>query len=881
MQSVDEFSSSTLWCACCRYMIVAPSETIRLNGQTYTLEGLLGQGLLAQTWQARLPELPGAPTVALRLPTTQYEAVTAMHAEAQTLTRLNRAEDPAWPEEGLLARIERARQTNATRVIVTMLDTGLHAHGGPFVVQELAPPSFTPAIPTSLDDERLLVEVAAAVARAMVLCHQIGVSLHDFASYGGKADRIRATVVDGKLQAVRLIDWNVSGPASSAACAADRLMLGGQLYQYALGLAVPPGTARATLQRLESAPLSAGLREIIARLLLSESVRAYPSAQAVAADLAQLAELLTITDPALLLRRADQFLPQPLWRLAAADLGLRWAQEATTRKWLAAHVREARVQLDRREQLELDTLLLHLHGRRFQLAEAEGRRLLADASLAPSLTRAARLYWLLARAGSALGKTEQGQLHISSWEALYAATTQLVRADWASAVRTLAVLDQLVLPTPLTEVGTTLRDLAHALVWAHALLEGRVALPALPQSLAELRRWDATQIGLPPEVAQLARVVDYFAIDYPALSTATATLVAYQAAAEHCGTAAMELWKAERAQHEAYQAPLGFARVLAAERALLALEAATVAVGGLSDWAELLAPLVVEARGLAQAVRLEAEQQALAAVQLAEAREALARDDLVGAAAQAHAAAVTAPDPQAAVHLGAFLVELGRYLDRAEPALQAVAADLAAGELALVRARLAALVAPTLPPDVASPPRLIAVTGELARLEQALSAVELSVTVMSAYHERGHAQAANEEWQRLVAQLAACAVAIEPEAPYWRSLAGLPAPSEVVPPRAQRRWLAVLALMLALLLAFGTGRATVSRTPTPRGFVIALSSATAYSTRPAAPPTGQLRADELVAVCSIAGSWLLVSRDYCRSELGWVAAEQMLPALAP
>jgi len=195
-----------------------PDETITLGNNQYTIQRKLGQGGMADAYQAIPLFRPDAPLVVIKTAVTDDPAIIKqVRREIEALDILNRAELPAqWAATtDLPGRLRLIQETAAKRLIIANLDSGLLDSGQPYIVQELAPPKFERFDIDDRQDEIRMLTVIHTMSRAMSLAHQKGLALQDFEPQT-KGDRIRARWLDEaqtKLE-FKFIDWNVTGTAA-------------------------------------------------------------------------------------------------------------------------------------------------------------------------------------------------------------------------------------------------------------------------------------------------------------------------------------------------------------------------------------------------------------------------------------------------------------------------------------------------------------------------------------------------------------------------------------------------------------------------------------------------------------------------------------------
>ena len=429
--------------------MLAFGTNLSLNHTQYRIHAFLGSGAIADSYMAMMTDTTGL--VVIRLPhrnPARIEQTQALFiAEAQLLSTLNQLEDPAWPVVGSpQQRYHYAAATLHLRRVIGLLDSGTDGLGSPFIVQELAPASFQPPAVRNLADELRAISVATAVAETIELCHAAGIALRDFDPLGEKSDRIRVALTsEGHVEHVKLIDWNVVGGREHYA--QDLLFLGGHLYSFLFGVR-PRALSSAALEVRAWVPvsttwqqISAGSRQIVARLLHSEPTERYPDARTLRTDLAWWRDTLQVTEAAALEQRA-RAVTDPRQRLAVSELALRRFTDQPAQATFEAIRHKALTDLADEQQRSVDRGLLNLHSGLYQQARTDFRQADAAAATIDAVAWEAQLYLALTELALQL-KTlgVERPRDDPQWQAAHHAVEALCRGNAEQALALLAPLD--------------------------------------------------------------------------------------------------------------------------------------------------------------------------------------------------------------------------------------------------------------------------------------------------------------------------------------------------------------------------------------------------------------------------------------------------------
>ena len=509
-------------------------QIAHFNDYTYEVRSQIGSGTVSDVYLATLEGAPAPAEVVIKLVQDRAgpdsRQAQGARTEADVLMVLNRAEDKQWTGlDGPVARFNRARQTVASRRIIALLDSGVDTNGRVFLIQEQAPPAFRPIPIENVDDERRIIGVAEAIARAIELAHANGYALKDFEPQGEKADRIR---IDWDAPSnVKIIDWNITaGPnATVAEKASDLVYLGGHLYYFLVGKHIDPSDQVSiklgmsedswTEKSSEDRPyiICEGSRSIVRRLLY----RRYRDAREVREDLSWWMATLAQKSASDLDVRIRQAGDRPDRKLAAADLALRLALNPQERERFERLADQMRREIERAERVLLDQGILNLRTGLYRKAIEEFDRNLRDPQFPPELAREARLYRLQAQFAIWLREQTQGG-NLSSnpvWQLVGRAVDDLRRQQWPSA---LGALDDAIDRLPAVGTSNPLHQL-HGVARAGQLAGQTRELQNLarggPTSIAALDRWirdeQKRQVELTQVLDQLRHVAHELASAEP------------------------------------------------------------------------------------------------------------------------------------------------------------------------------------------------------------------------------------------------------------------------------------------------------------------------------------------------------------------------------
>jgi len=425
-------------------------ELRTLNGVSYHIQERLGRGAVSDVYLALLDSDAEARVVVKVVrddATDDPLKVEALQCEADTLSLLNRAEDLQWiglPDAR--ARFSHAQKTTVQRKVIALLDTGELAPGQPLVVQEIAPPAFERfAVETPADEARLF-KIAQATLDVLALAHHNDLSLKDFEPTT-KGDRIRLQWLDDMQQtfALKVIDWNITG--GPELMAQDLFYFGGHLYYWLTGRHVyvdSEGRTPASLGTGNPAwgTLTAGTRQLVAKLLHRDPQRRYTSVDVLAADVAWWNDILAQIGASSVFRRLDDRLWQarPAGRYdrvqAIADLALRLNPPADARQSFEQSLKQAQDELDKENWQPIAHAQVTLGTRAYEKAALEFAQQLKILPPESEAARLARIYQSLAGTGALLKQHYQGadERRSPEWETLETrAIPALVQRHWQEA----------------------------------------------------------------------------------------------------------------------------------------------------------------------------------------------------------------------------------------------------------------------------------------------------------------------------------------------------------------------------------------------------------------------------------------------------------------
>lgn len=453
-------------------------EVITFNTVRYCVQERLGRGAVSDVYLALLD---GADEARVVLKVVRDDAADdvskaeALQREAKVLTLLNQVEDDTWrrlPDAS--ARFHRARETAQRRRIIALLDSGEVAPGHPLVVQEIAPPGLERFDVTTPADERRVFAIAQAVVDVIALAHRAGMSLQDFEP-ATKGDRLRVHWLDEERRdfTFKMIDWNITG--GPEAMAQDLFFFGGHLYYLLTGRHVPldaEGRPPANLGMGNPAwdALTAGSRQLVAKLLHRDSKRRYQQIEVLAADVAWWNDVLAQIETSGIFRRLDDRLWQarPAGRydrvLAIADLALRLNPPTDARQSFEQSRKQARDELDKENWQPIAQAQVTMGTRAYEKADQEFAQQLKILPAESEAARLAMIYQRLARVGQLLKQHHQGadERRTPEWEALETrAVKALVDRRWQDAQGALAEVVRL---RPESREWAPLKDLRNWIV---------------------------------------------------------------------------------------------------------------------------------------------------------------------------------------------------------------------------------------------------------------------------------------------------------------------------------------------------------------------------------------------------------------------------------
>ncbi|HQE91280.1 MAG TPA: hypothetical protein PLH19_00205 [Anaerolineae bacterium] len=451
-------------------------EVITFNTARYRVQGeRLGRGAISDAYLALLDGIENAQVVLKIVRDDAADDIgkaAALQREAQVLTQLNQAEDDTWQRlPDAMSRYRRTQETASKRRIIALLDTGDMAPGQPLVVQEIAPPTLERFDVTSPADERRVFAIAQAVVDVIALTHHSGMSLKDFEP-ATKGDRFRVQWLDEEHHdfIFKMIDWNVTGGPESMA--QDLFFFGGHLYYLLTGHHIPVDAegrppANLGMGNLGWSNLTAGSRQIVARLLHRDVKRRYPQIEVLAADVAWWNDVLAQIETSGVFRRLDDRLWQakPAARydrvLAIADLALRLNPPADARQSFEQSRKQAHDELDKENWLPIAQALVTLGTRAYEKADQEFAAQLKILSPESEAARLATIYQRFARVGQLLKLQHQGadERRTPEWEVLESRMIKaLVERRWQDAQGALAEVIRL---RPESRTWEPLQDLEH------------------------------------------------------------------------------------------------------------------------------------------------------------------------------------------------------------------------------------------------------------------------------------------------------------------------------------------------------------------------------------------------------------------------------------
>lgn len=452
-------------------------ETLLLNGVHYQIQERLGRGAVSDVYPALLDGVTEARVVVKMVRDDAGDdplKMEALQCEADTLSLLNRAEDPQWI--GLAdarARFRQVQKTIVQRKVIALLDAGELAPGQPFVVQEIAPAAFERFTIETPADEARLFRIAQATLDVVALAHHNDLSLKDFEP-ATKGDRIRLQWLDDAQQtfALKVIDWNITG--GPELMAQDLFYFGGHLYYWLTGRHVYVDSEGRTPANLGTGnpawgTLTAGTRQLVAKLLHRDPQRRYASVDVLAADVAWWNEILAQIGASSVFRRLDDRLWQarPAGRYdrvrAIADLALRLNPPADARQSFEQSLKQAQDELDKENWQPIAHAQVTLGTRAYEKAALEFAQQLKILPQESEAARLARIYQSLAGTGALLKQHYQGadERRSPEWETLETrAIPALVQRRWQEAQSALNEVKRL---RPETRDWTALNDLTD---WA-------------------------------------------------------------------------------------------------------------------------------------------------------------------------------------------------------------------------------------------------------------------------------------------------------------------------------------------------------------------------------------------------------------------------------
>jgi len=453
-------------------------EVITFNTVRYCVQERLGRGAVSDVYLALLD---GADEARVVLKVVRDDAADdvlkaeALQREAEVLTLLNQAEDDAWRRlPDALARFHHARETVQRRRIIALLDAGDIALGQPLVVQEIAPPGLERFDVTTPADERRVFAIAQAVVDVIALAHRAGMSLQDFEP-ATKGDRLRVHWLDEERRdfTFKMIDWNITG--GPEAMAQDLFFFGGHLYYLLTGRHVPldaEGRSPANLGmgNLAWDALTAGSRQLVAKLLHRDPKRRYQQIEVLAADVAWWNDVLAQIETSGVFRRLDDRLWQarPAGRydrvLAIADLALRLNPPTDARQSFEQSRKQAHDELDKENWQPIAQAQVTMGTRAYEKADQEFAQQLKILPAESEAARLAMIYQRLARVGQLLKQHHQtaDERRAPEWEALETRMVKaLVERRWQDAQGALAEVVRL---RPESREWAPLKDLGNWIV---------------------------------------------------------------------------------------------------------------------------------------------------------------------------------------------------------------------------------------------------------------------------------------------------------------------------------------------------------------------------------------------------------------------------------
>ena len=431
-------------------MRIEAGQIVLLGRTSYTLTEKLGSGAVADVYRATLAGVPTDVVVkVVRQDTTPDEEgqrkIEGVRREGQVLATLNQAEDPVWGNTlGIPDRVRRAQQTASQRLVVALFDSGEMDPDQPYLVQELAPPALERFDVETLADEKRILSVAHAMARAMALAHQHNLALRDF-DPRTKLDRVRMRWLDEEDRfEFKLIDWNITGGPEDVP--QDLFYFGGHLYYLLLGRHLvldvagrPPANLGLGVPGWEW--LTEGSREILQRLLHRDPVRRYRRAVELEADLAWWLDALHQADtPNAIDRLQDRiWQARPQERhdrvLAVADLAQRLGLTTEARRMFELWADQARQELEKETWLPIADARVSLLSGAYMAAVEKFSTQLRQLDERSEAARMARVLKLQAQAGHLLKQANQGDdiRPTDEWASLTRAAQALLQRQWDAA----------------------------------------------------------------------------------------------------------------------------------------------------------------------------------------------------------------------------------------------------------------------------------------------------------------------------------------------------------------------------------------------------------------------------------------------------------------
>lgn len=468
-------------------------QILDFKGYSYELRAQLGSGAVSDVYLAVLVGAEPPAEVAIKIVHEQAgpesRQAEGARAEAEVLTILNRTEDRLWASQtNPIARLNYAQKNPETRRIIGLLDSGPDDDGRIVQIQELAPPAFRRLTLQGIEQERALIGVAEAVARAIAHAHVQGFALKDFEPRGEKVDRIR---VDWNApKQVKIIDWNITaGPDATAdEKASDLLYLGGHLFYFFSGEQVElTGRAPDDLSIPGWNMLHEGSRQIVRQLLNQR----YRSAREVRDDLSWWLATLALRNTGEFERRVRLAGERHDRKLAVADLALRLELGPAEREHFTQIAEQARRDLARANRVQLEQGFVNLRTGLYQKAVQEFERNLRDPQLPPELAQQARLYQLQAQFAIWLRDQAPGR-NISrnpAWQLVNRAVEDIQRQQWQSALDALRDAAEKLKGPPADNPLWQIQAQAGAGLIVGQYAEQQRLLRGAPQSLAVLAQW--------------------------------------------------------------------------------------------------------------------------------------------------------------------------------------------------------------------------------------------------------------------------------------------------------------------------------------------------------------------------------------------------------